>query len=80
MSQISHAALTDNSQIQCPKKMGFPRSVLSANQNAATAIQATEIQRVFAVERAKVFELERVDIDFWHVSLSLPLTGFPRRP
>ena len=60
--------------------MSFARSVLSANQNAATAIQATEIQRVFAVERAKVFELERVDIDFRHISLSLLLTGSPRHP
>ncbi len=61
---ISHAGLTDNGQIKCPQKMGFPRSILPADQNAATAIQATEIQRMFAVERAKVFERERVDIDF----------------
>jgi hypothetical protein len=35
--------------------MGFASSVLSANQNAATALQATEIQRVLAIERAKIF-------------------------
>jgi len=60
--------------------MGFPRSVLSANQNAAPAIQAAKVQRVLTVERAEVFERERVNIDFWHVSYSLPLSGFPSHP
>ncbi len=49
------AVFAYNGKIKCPQHMGFPRPVLSANQNAATASEAAEIKYVLAVERTEIF-------------------------